>query len=41
MKRALALTKIHRELVGTRTGRPALSIRRIASAARVWRTKRL
>jgi hypothetical protein len=40
MKRAVALEMIHREVVGTRTGRLALSIQR-TNAARVWRTKRL
>jgi len=37
MKRALAPETIHREVVGTRTGRPALSIYQ-TDAARVWRT---
>jgi len=37
MKRALAPEMVHREVVGTRTGRLALSIWR-TDAARVWRT---
>jgi len=36
MKRAVALETIHREMVGTRTGRLALSIWR-TNAARVWK----
>ena len=38
MKWAMALEMIHREVVGTRTGRLALSIWR-TNAARVWKNE--